>query len=210
MANITNEKAKYYKTLTEPIYEKQPNEPIEAFEAFQIYRDLGPKRNAAETAKLLVLPGIRPKQIFTRVQNWMSIWKWQDRVAAYKYHIDEVFRHAMEESARDLARKHAKLAENYIDVLAKPAEIFLLKYKENPEDFNDLDLLPASKLFEMIQKSAGILSAASELGRKTHGMSDKHQIDHTTNGNTILPSINITVVGSKSNLLQSLEATNND
>ena len=60
----------------EEIWERQPGESAQAFEAFKIYRDLGLKRSNQEVCKQLS----KSRQLISR---WKATWNWDERVRAY-------------------------------------------------------------------------------------------------------------------------------
>src|SRR5438874_6587799 len=57
-------------------WERQPGESAEAFEAFKLYRDGGPKRSRRKVAERLS----KSQALMSR---WQSRYRWRERVDAY-------------------------------------------------------------------------------------------------------------------------------
>ena len=75
-------------------WEKLPGESFKAFQAFALYRDLGPARSSQKVADHLSKSG-------TLIRGWASKWSWQVRAAAYDNHVDRRMREQQED---ELAR----------------------------------------------------------------------------------------------------------
>src|SRR6266404_3468403 len=72
--------------LTEPIFERQPAESAKAFEAAQMYYELGPQRSHAAVAKAL------HKQV-SLINRWSGRWRWVEHARAWDRAIERA-RHA--------------------------------------------------------------------------------------------------------------------
>lgn len=110
-------------------YDRQPKETPKAWEAFQVFRDLGTKRNlkavAAELGK--GVPGI---------QKWSGKWKWKPRVRDWDDEQDRIAEHrrqvlegkAAEQTAKAQAamiKRHANVAEGMSRVVGDKLAAFL-------------------------------------------------------------------------------------
>jgi hypothetical protein len=62
-------------------WEKQPNEPARAFEAFAVYRDLGASRSLAKAGQIL-------GKSKTTLEEWSRKHAWQHRIDAWEAHLD--------------------------------------------------------------------------------------------------------------------------
>jgi len=92
-------------------WDRQPGESGKAFEAFAIYRDLGPSRTILEVARRLS----KSRQLLTR---WAKKHRWHERAAAYDLYLDSIVQKAEEERKRRLADQRAKIAEAALSLVA--------------------------------------------------------------------------------------------
>ena len=79
-------------------------EPPRAFEAFAVYRDLGPSRSLTTTQQKL-------NKNRTTLAQWSGRFRWVARVAEYDDHMDRQSLIEQEEERREMARRHVNLAK---------------------------------------------------------------------------------------------------
>jgi hypothetical protein len=85
-------------------WERQGGESVQAFEAFAVYRDLGPARSVTKVAREL-------DKSRALVGRWSRQFAWVMRAVAYDREQDRLFLAEQAQARRDLARRHAKLAQ---------------------------------------------------------------------------------------------------
>ncbi|MGW3031214.1 hypothetical protein ACWDCB_08250 [Streptomyces sp. NPDC001178] len=85
-------------------WERQSGESVQAFEAFAAYRDLGPARSVTKVARELD----KSRALMGR---WSRQFAWVVRATAYDREQDRVFLAELAQARRDIARRHAKLAQ---------------------------------------------------------------------------------------------------
>ncbi|BDM67489.1 hypothetical protein HEK616_09760 [Streptomyces nigrescens] len=85
-------------------WERQSGESVQAFEAFAVYRDLGPVRSVTKVAREL-------DKSRTLVGRWSRQFAWVMRATAYDREQDRLFLAEQAQARRDIARRHAKLAQ---------------------------------------------------------------------------------------------------
>lgn len=85
-------------------WERQVGESSQAFEAFSAYRDFGPVRSVTKVAREL-------DKSRTLVGRWSRRYGWVVRAAAYDREQDRVFLVEQAQARREIARRHAKLAQ---------------------------------------------------------------------------------------------------
>jgi hypothetical protein len=88
--------------LAEPIYERQPKEGDEAFQAFALYRDMEHRSHVAMGQKLG-----KSHQLMDR---WSARWSWVERVNAWDRELDRQKLKALSKSRTEMAKRHAKQA----------------------------------------------------------------------------------------------------
>ncbi|MGP8301970.1 hypothetical protein ACTPOK_29435 [Streptomyces inhibens] len=94
------------RTTAEP-WERQRNESTSAFEAFAVYRDLGSARSVTKVAQEL-------DKSRTLLGRWSSQYAWVMRASAYDREQDRLFLAEQQQARRDVARRHAKLAQAFL------------------------------------------------------------------------------------------------
>ena len=109
-------------------WEKQEGDTPKSYEAFKIYRDLGPSRSfikvakelhALEAAKTTSKPRQKQGKLSTRkrqIAKWSSLQKWVFRVDSWDQEQDRIERAEQRDSVRDMK---ARLAEQAILVQTK-------------------------------------------------------------------------------------------
>jgi len=90
-------------TSTRYPWERQHNEGRKAFEAFCIYRDLGPTRSGEEVARQLT----KSAQL---IRRWSAKWKWVKRVNEWGDEQDRINRIAQTEAIRKMNERHSNMA----------------------------------------------------------------------------------------------------
>ncbi|MGW4073791.1 hypothetical protein ACWELB_09775 [Streptomyces asiaticus] len=85
-------------------WERQSGESAQAFEAFAAYRDLGAARSVAKVAGEL-------GKSRTLLFRWSRQYAWVMRATAYDREQDRVFLAEQRQARRDVARRHAKIAQ---------------------------------------------------------------------------------------------------
>ncbi|GAA1919621.1 hypothetical protein [Streptantibioticus ferralitis] len=88
-------------------WERQSGESPQAFEAFAVYRDLGPARSVTKVAQEL-------DKSRTLLGRWSRQYAWVMRAAAYDREQDRLFVAEQKQARRDVARRHAKLAQAFL------------------------------------------------------------------------------------------------
>ena len=95
-----------------PPWERQSREGTKAWEAFQVYRDLGTDRSIRQAAEQL---GKSAKTL----QEWSTRHAWMDRVAAWELEQDRQARKAQLAAIRKMRQEHAALGFSMLSKAAK-------------------------------------------------------------------------------------------
>jgi len=93
------------------LWERQPGETSKPFEAFCIYRDLGPNRSHSQVAEKL-------RKSIALISRWSGAYDWVKRATAWDAEQDRIARKAQADEIVKMRKRHAKLAS---DMLVKAA-----------------------------------------------------------------------------------------
>ena len=127
------------------LYERQPNEPDQAFEAFCLYRDMGVAvRSIKKAAKKL-------NRSQTLLGNWNRIWSWRTRVTEWDRFLDSEVRKEDIKAARDMRKRHIKISLG-MQRLASLELNRLLEDAETKSADNRLTSAEVTRLFEAATK----------------------------------------------------------
>lgn len=127
---------RYYAPPGTPLWERQTGEGDKAWEAFVIYRDLGPDRSLRQVAKRLERsPGYLEE--LSRTKGWT------ERVAAWDAELDRQARKAQVAEITKMRKNHATLAVSMLTKAAKGLQLL------PPEDLKAVDI---SRMVEVASK----------------------------------------------------------
>lgn len=141
-------------------WERQPEETVKAFEAFVIYRDLGPERSITKVTQ--TLNKSRPL-----IGEWSSKYRWVERCAAFDHEQDRL--HIMENNREivEMKKRHAVLGKNLQTVGAKALAAYLKKNDAELEALTPAEIANLVKTgIELERKSRGEPETITEVREK--------------------------------------------
>jgi hypothetical protein len=132
-------------------WDRQLAETSEEFLAFVTYRNMGPKRTFAQTARELTLvPG--------HVNKMAADHSWSERVAAWDYYQERIFQAELSEYSRQMARRQLELTERTLRALRAPVDALIARMEAEPEQLmTEFSLTDLTKLMKMVQDSSKII-----------------------------------------------------
>lgn len=141
--------------MTRPLnpkpWERQKGESRQAFQAFAIYRDMGPARSLQKVAQQL-------SKSLALMKRWSEKWSWVARAQAWDDEQDRIAREAQQKEIEEMNRRHAQeamaLQRKAVEALKALA----------PEDLRPRDVL-------------AFFVDAAKLERLARGMSTEH-VEH--------------------------------
>ncbi len=139
--------------------ERRAGESAPAFEAFALYRDLGPSRS-------INLVGRELSKSASLIGRWSAKWRWIERVDEWDRHQDERRRAAESAAVDEMSHRHADAVQVQIEALVAPATALLRRLEEDPASLSALD---TKDLALLVSKSARPLSQLLEAERKALG-----------------------------------------
>jgi hypothetical protein len=129
-------------------WERMPNETDRQWAAFVAFREAGAARTQTLAAEQVGAD-------LGTVGGWSRNNLWGVRVARYDAWLDDVYRRELAEQTRNMAKRHTELAQQTLEVLAKPLRHLLEK---DPEElYDELSAKDILQLFNIAQQSARTL-----------------------------------------------------
>lgn len=139
-------------------WERQSGESVQAFEAFAVYRDLGPARSLTKAAREL-------HKSRTLLGRWSRQYVWVMRAVAYDREQDRLFLAEQAQARRDIARRHAKLAQ------AVQSKAVARLQMLDPRELSPSELLRYIQVAAEIERRAvGETPAAGTVEDRDHGV----------------------------------------
>jgi len=148
----------------EEIWERQPGESVQAFEAFKIYRDLGLKRSNQEVCKQLS----KSRQLISR---WKAAWNWDERVRAYDNALEREAHKEAVKNLKDMTSRHIRIS---VQLQNKALEAL---QKMKVEDMSPRDIREYIKLATDLER----------LNRASAAMEKELDTDETTSVDIYMP-----------------------
>lgn len=148
----------------EEIWERQPGESVQAFEAFKIYRDLGLKRSNQEVCKQLS----KSRQLISR---WKAAWNWDERVRAYDNALEREAHKEAVKNLKDMTSRHIRIS---VQLQNKALEAL---QKMKVEDMSPRDIREYIKLATDLER----------LNRASAAMEKELDSDETTSVDIYMP-----------------------
>ncbi len=149
-------------------WERQPGETNENFARFRTYRDMGPTRSVNKAYRAYYnKPDVPADRIPSTFSTIASKWEWNERARAWDMENDRLHLLENQMAARKMAKRHAKVANLFIDRLTER----LLQIDADKLSPSDL-----ARWFEVASKierlSLGEASEVSKVHQHTTGQSD--------------------------------------
>jgi hypothetical protein len=124
--------------VTGEVWEQQWGEGGKAYEAFSLFRDLGPLRTITQTMKDLG----KGKSMG---DYWAQKYAWRNRARAYDMHLDRLEQEEHEKEIRIMGRRQAKLGV----AMSMLADKRLSQYSSDPSLTNSITLNETIRLAEI-------------------------------------------------------------
>lgn len=112
------------------LWVRQEGEPVKAYHAFKVYRDLGAMRSQRQVAEKMGIP----ESSLGMVAGWSSKHKWVMRSDAYDVEQERLHSIEMRIARRTMARRQSKMAQRFITMGMKAME---LKYGDIFDEKNE-------------------------------------------------------------------------
>jgi hypothetical protein len=139
-------------------------ETVRAYEAFQIYRDLGPERSFPKVAAIM---GVSRQQI----GQWSMKYFWTARIIAWEDELAKRRTERIFKETEEMHLRHFKQAKSIATSLMVPVEAFLKKILTNQKTGrkHQFDHMTERELFKLIENIADKLPKVIDVERKSRG-----------------------------------------
>jgi hypothetical protein len=143
-----------------PIWERQPRESPRAFEAFALYRDLGPERTMANTGRKI-------GRGYKAMAKYADRWSWNKRALAWDRMRDQAKSEAAIAEAKAVGERHARIAGQHIAALLTPVSELARRLNAR---IIDLSKISDSDVIKMVQRNGPVIRQLAELERLSVGL----------------------------------------
>lgn len=144
-------------------------ESPEAYAAFCVYRDLGPKRALSDVIGGLSgnkrAPGAPYKKAPGRIYQWSVKWNWVARANAWDDEVDRQRREAQAEEAIRMGKRQATQAESATTVLLAASREVLRRLQSDPNALAALDIGDLLTMASHAARSIPLLQKAERMAR---------------------------------------------
>lgn len=134
---------------SENSWERQPGESAKAFEAFELYCQLGEERSVRKVAQRL-------DKSRTQIGEWSSKWNWVDRARDYDNELKRQKLRAEKEAYRKMKQRHIGMA------IQLQQKAFDALKKLNPEDLSPKEIREFLKLGAELERMNMALAEQEE------------------------------------------------
>ncbi len=148
-------------------WDRRQEETTRAFEAFQVYLELGPRRSIRAVANRGQEPSARPFRLPT-LFDWSSKHAWPERAKAYDDHVATLRAKAFFGQNEDAAIRMGERAERIGEIGVLLSEEVMRRLEEDPEVIREL---PFSELLEAQARASRAYPRLVQTERLSRGMS---------------------------------------
>lgn len=132
-------------------WDRQIAETAEEYLAFVTYRNMGPKRTQAQTARELTLSA-------GHVSRLAADHSWNERAMAWDFYQEKIFQAELAEYSRQMARRQLELVDRSMRALRAPIDALLTRLETEPEvTMQEFSLTDLNRLMKMVQDSSKII-----------------------------------------------------
>ena len=141
-------------------YDRQKGESQDRFNAFTIYRDLGPSKRSHQAVSDELVKNIN------LIHRWSSDGNWVQRVLSWDDHLDKINQVALEEEARGQAARVVGLGIGYLKAFHARLDKQLKAEEKNEEMENGIPLNAQGfvAVSRLIVELSGVLDPGSASG----------------------------------------------
>ena len=153
-------------------WERQPDEPSPAWQAFQTYRDLAPPRSQRAVRERLGVTS-------AAVSQWSKNYGWSERILAWDREQDRLLRVTQLEQTAEMAARQAREAGDLQSALLAPARAFLERLHAATEAGEDaFEGFTLRELMTATQKAASLWVGVAQFERLSRGLSTQNVGGH--------------------------------
>lgn len=101
------------------LWDRQPEETHQSFQAFAIYRDLSPSTRSIPAAAAIHYESPVANEVQVRqLKEWSSRFMWVTRAGTWDQHVDSKAQEEVLENLLEVRRRHADIARGFLDKVA--------------------------------------------------------------------------------------------
>ena len=166
------------------MWTRLPNETSKAFEAFELYRDMGPKRSIQKVGERLAKNAKALARLSKR-------YHWVERANAFDAYVGE---RKAEDRARELVemnRRHAEWAQAFEELALEPLKELKARVADGTSPFFDegFRTMKTERLAEFALKSFRVFRLAASMERAARHGQEPENASPLENGSEFLTTI---------------------
>lgn len=160
------------------LWDRQPRETDQAWDAFRRYRDLLQDRSLAKIAREV-------GKSTALMERWSRKWQWNRRAYEYEVYLDRAAQQEAHRERGKMAVRHAQQAQLHMSALAAPAMALLQRIQQDPQfmmrlmescslrDANGaiigMDVEKTVKVLDTVRKFADSIAGVANVERLARG-----------------------------------------
>jgi hypothetical protein len=141
-------------------WDRQQDEGDKAFEAFALYRDLGPRRSVRSVAQKL-------GKSATQIGRWSSKHHWTSRVTVWDFEQDRIHQRKHQETIEEVRARQASVLRTHIEAIGSAAAAASSRLASHTKAIEAMD---PEELVNLMAKLARPLAMLLEAERELHGL----------------------------------------
>lgn len=132
-------------------WERLPEESSKQFEAFCIYRDLGPGRSIQKVAQNRSGSGG-----VSKLKEWSSKYDWVERAEGYDQYLEKIIRETNEDAIQEMVKRHAEDS--------KEIQLAIKEQKNDPQ-LDEMSPKEKAYFFDALSRSYKTMASLERLSR---------------------------------------------
>lgn len=170
-----------YKSIDNPLWQRQPGESSKAFAAFVRYREMGPDRTHRKV-------GLEMGRSIQNIDQLSTKYKWTTRIKAWDDYLDELKRKTIEKETEEMIKRHIQGSQVLQRALLAPVVALNKKLKEVIDNGgkNDFETMKLKDLLRLSTETARVFGSITDIERKARGQATEINQSDITSGGEIL------------------------
>jgi len=170
-----------YKSIDNPLWQRQPGESSRAFAAFVRYREMGSDRTHKKVA-------LEMGRSVNNIDQLSTKYKWTVRIKAWDEFLDELKRKTIEKETEEMIKRHIQGSQAIQRALLAPVIALNKKLKEvlDSNEKSEFDNMKFKELLRLTTETARVFGSITDVERKARGQATEINQSDITSGGEVL------------------------